>query len=759
MFSFFREFIRDIARRKQVKEALRKSEERYRAIFDTTGTATIIVEEDDTISLANSEFEKLSGYPKHETEGKKKWTEFITKDYLEIMKEYHRLRKTDPASAPRTYETRSIDRQGNTRDIMITVNMIPGTKQCVASFSDITKRKQSARALREQSLFLQRLIDNIPNPIFYKDTAGLYRGCNKAYEKFLGLTKHSIIGKSVFDIFPEDLAGKYHKMDEALFQEHGVQVYESSLLDSGGSRRSVIFNKAAYFNTDGSLDGLVCAAVDISERKRVEEKLQAANQQLMDIIDFLPDATLVIDNNGRVIAWNKAIEEMTGVKKEEMLGRGDYAYAVPFYGEPRPILIDLVLMPQKEIEDKYDYIIRSGNTLITETDVPFTYKGKGAVLWGIATPLLDSDGNVIGAVESIRDVTEHKNTVEALRLSEQRFSNIFNASPSLMFISTLEEGRFIEVNHRFLLVTGYSREEIISRTVSDISFWAKPERSEVIKHLREEGKVNNLECVFRQKSGEVYIGLYSAELISFSGEQYILSVVNDISERKRLEEEMARLERLNLIGEMAAGIGHEIRNPMTTVRGFLQMLGEKQECSNFREYYSLMIEEMDRANSIITEYLSLAKNKAVSKQHQNLNHILNALFPLIQADAMRSDMYVHVGLEDIPDLLLDEKEIRQLILNMVRNGLEAMSPGGRISIRTFVRGDDVVLAVQDQGKGIEKDDLEKLGTPFFTTKDTGTGLGLAVCYSIAARHNAAVRVETGPAGTTFYVGFAINQPY
>jgi signal transduction histidine kinase len=107
----------------------------------------------------------------------------------------------------------------------------------------------------------------------------------------------------------------------------------------------------------------------------------------------------------------------------------------------------------------------------------------------------------------------------------------------------------------------------------------------------------------------------------------------------------------------------------------------------------------------------------------------------------------------IADLILDEKEIRQLILNLVRNGLEAISPGGVIRIRTFSEEDEVVLSVQDNGKGINPDVLEKLGTPFFTTKDTGTGLGLAVCYSIAARHNARIDIETGPEGTTFFVKF------
>lgn len=1016
MFSFLADLIWD-------NEVLRETEERYRTIFDTTGTATLIVAEDKTISLANLEYERISGYSKYETEGKKKWTEFIPKDSLEIMKEYHHLRRIDADSAPRNYETRFINRQGQTIDIILTVNMIPGTKQSVVSFSDITKHKQTERALRSQSLFLQRLIDNIPNPVYYKDVNGIYQGCNKAYAAILGRDKNEIVGKSIYDLTPLDLADGCHRKDEVLLRDQGVQVYESSVLYADGVRHSAIINKAAYYNTDGTMAGLIGVISDIEERKRAEEelrqseallrsiaespqnirtfsldtnyryiffnkayhkmmkniwetdiklgnsvleyitnpddrekaaanfnralsgenfsvieeycneeldcsyweniyspivietgiiigvtvfcsdiserilaerKLLAANQKLQDIIDFLPDATfaidlegrviawnrvieemtgvckedmlgrggyaysvpfygnqrpilidlislensgfeskyeytdrkentihaeaftpcvyigegaiiwgkasplfdsdgnligaiesirditerkraedqlrcvnrklldiieflpdatLVLNKDGKVIAWNKAIEKMTGVKKEEMLGRGDYAYAVPFYGEPRPILIDLLLMPQKEIEEKYDYIIRRGGTLITEANVPFTYKGKGAILWGIATLLLDSGGNVIGAIESIRDITDHKNTVEALRLSEQRFSQIFNHSPSLMFISTVQEGRFVMVNNRFLQVTGYSREEIIGRTVTDISFWARPDRAEMIKLLRENGMVNNLECIFREKSGEANIGLYSAQIMFFGDEQLILSVVNDISERKRLEEEMSRLERLNLIGEMAAGIGHEIRNPMTTIRGFLQMLGEKQECINFRDYYNLMIEELDRANSIISEYLSLAKNKAVSKKHHNLNHILKALHPLIQADAMRTDMYVHMVLEDIPDLLLDEKEVRQLILNMVRNGLEAMTPGGKVTLKTFMEGDKVVLAVQDQGAGIEQDVLKKMGTPFFTTKDSGTGLGLAVCYSIALRQNASIRVETCPTGTTFYVTF------
>ncbi|MCX7780683.1 MAG: ATP-binding protein [Negativicutes bacterium] len=226
---------------------------------------------------------------------------------------------------------------------------------------------------------------------------------------------------------------------------------------------------------------------------------------------------------------------------------------------------------------------------------------------------------------------------------------------------------------------------------------------------------------------------------------------------KRLEQEVAKLDRFNLIGEMAAGIGHEIRNPMTTVRGFLQMLAKADRYAKDREYFAIMIEELDRANAIIGEYLSLAKNKIVDKKPLNLNEVINSLWPLIQADAIMHNKSILLELGEIPKLLLDEREIRQLILNMVRNGLEAMPPGGKLTLSTYREKDNVVLAIADEGKGIEPHILPKLGTPFFTTKENGTGLGLAICYSIAARHRASIRVATSKSGTTFFIQFRADS--
>ncbi|SMC97815.1 ATP-binding protein [Sporomusa malonica] len=250
--------------------------------------------------------------------------------------------------------------------------------------------------------------------------------------------------------------------------------------------------------------------------------------------------------------------------------------------------------------------------------------------------------------------------------------------------------------------------------------------------------------------------LISMQLLNTSGHdlQY-RTIIADTTERKFMEKEISRMDRLHLVGEMAAGIAHEIRNPMTTVRGFLQFFMQKKEFIQYNAQLDLMISELDRANSIITEYLSLARNKPVNQSQQSLNAIIETLLPLMESDALLKGMLIVTELsDDIPDVWLDVQEMRQLLLNFSRNGLEAMLPGGQLTVGTFAENEQVVLFIQDQGIGIPPELQQKLGTPFLTTKENGTGLGLPICYSIAHRHNAKINVKTGNSGTTFMVKFS-----
>jgi PAS domain S-box-containing protein len=286
------EMVDDVTEHFQAQQAITDSEARYRAIFETTGTATMIVEEDMTISMVNAEFEKESGFSKAEIEGKRRWTEFVHSDDLEQMKAFHFQRRIDPESVPRSYEIRFRDRDSRIRNVNMTVSLIPGTKKSVASLMDITVRKQAEERLKES-------------------------------ERFLG-----------------------------------------------------------------------------------------------DVINFLPDATFVIDSDGKVIAWNRAIEDMTKVPASEMIGKGDYEHAIPFYGERRPILIDLALKPDKRYEGTYVSTERGETVLIGEAYMP-ALKGGDVYLHGTASVLRNSAGNTVGAIESIRDITERRRMEEALRRREE----------------------------------------------------------------------------------------------------------------------------------------------------------------------------------------------------------------------------------------------------------------------------------------------------------------------------------------------------
>jgi len=336
--------------------------------------------------------------------------------------------------------------------------------------------------------------------------------------------------------------------------------------------------------------------------------------------------------------------------------------------------------------------------------------------------------------------------------SQILFKKLFLSSPSLIAIQMLEDLKYIDVNESWVRNTGYSHKDMIDAAGNVLMI--VPDLADD-QFLQPDRKYTNLKIKYNTKKGDLRDGLMSTEIIEINGTRCLLKVITDITEKVAMEKEMARLGRLNLIGEMAAGIAHEIRNPLTTIRGFLQMLKKNQTMTV--DKIDIMLEELNRANSIITEYLSLAKNKSSDLRSVELNGIIETLFPLIQAEALLSGHNVNVNYGEIPMLMLDEKEIRQLILNICINGLEAMQMAGNLTISTYRDGADIVLRIEDQGCGIKGENMDKLGTPFFTTKDDGTGLGLAICYSIAARHNATIDVISGRSGTIFLIKFKRNS--
>ncbi len=337
--------------------------------------------------------------------------------------------------------------------------------------------------------------------------------------------------------------------------------------------------------------------------------------------------------------------------------------------------------------------------------------------------------------------------------SRSHYRALIEGAP-IGIIATDKRKRIVLWNKAAEEIFGYNEEQVKGISLKTLIF---TENSiDIFRHQLEKsadnGKPRAVEVEVVDSSGRLFTVEISVARKERQSDTSII-IVKDIRELKRAQEEILQLERLKTVGQMAAGIGHEIRNPMTSVRGFLQLLGTKPQYSSQSELFNLMISELDRANSIITEFLSFAKVKPHETRLMNLNDIIKRIYPLIQAEGFSQGKQTDLKTALLPDIEIDEKEITQLILNIAKNGLEAMDKGGCITIETYTEDNYVILKIMDEGCGIAQENLKNIGIPFFTTKESGTGLGLAISYKIAQSHNAKIDVESNSYGTAFFVRF------
>jgi len=272
---------------------------------------------------------------------------------------------------------------------------------------DITERKDVEKELTRHQGLLSTIIESTSEAIFAKEKDGKYHSINEAGARMLGYSAAEVIGRTDMELLPAETAAEFRKTDEFVMSNDRVYEREESGM-IGGKQCIFLAHKAPWRDSGGKIFGVIGISNDITERKRMEDELRSSRKRLKDIIEFLPDATLAIDNNRRIIIWNKAIEKMTGFQASEMIGKGDNYYAIPFYGYARHSLMDYIFADQNELVKYYSNIVREGDTLIVEVFCNALYNNKGAWVLAKASPLYDQDGNVVGAIESIRDITERK---------------------------------------------------------------------------------------------------------------------------------------------------------------------------------------------------------------------------------------------------------------------------------------------------------------------------------------------------------------
>ncbi|MCK9197363.1 MAG: PAS domain S-box protein, partial [Syntrophales bacterium] len=276
-------------------------------------------------------------------------------------------------------------------------------------------RKNAEEALKLSEEKYRTILESIEEGYYEVDLAGNFTFFNRSLAKMLGYSEEEMMGMNNRQYSEKEIARKVFRAYNEVYRTGVPSKHVNwELIKKDGSKIYVETSVSLMRDMTGNPIGFRGIFLDVTYRKQAERALLETQQRLADIIDFLPDATFVIDIYGKVIAWNRAMEKMTDIKGYDIIGKSDYAYAIPFYGVRRPILIDLALHPDPESEKKYASIQRQGYSVSGESVMP-NMGGGSVFLWGTATALCDPDGRIVGAIESIRDITERRKLEEDIR--------------------------------------------------------------------------------------------------------------------------------------------------------------------------------------------------------------------------------------------------------------------------------------------------------------------------------------------------------
>ncbi|MFZ3057635.1 MAG: PAS domain S-box protein [Minisyncoccales bacterium] len=401
---------------------------------------------------------------------------------------------------------------------------------------DVSKYKDLENMCSVSEVRYRRLFETAKEGIILVNfKTGLILDVNQYLIDLFGFPKQTILGKHLWEA--NFLKGFVSKSKFSIVREKEYVYFKDLSLKKKSGEDIIIEFVANAYRVNGE-KVIQCNIRDVTERKEAEEELRKSQKEMADIINFLPDATLVINKEGRVIVWNRAIEKMTGIPAQKIIGKGNYAYAVPFYGKRRPQLADLVFKKDKEIEKLYPRIHREGESIIAEVFAKNLYNKKGAWVYAKASLLRDQSGNIMGAIESVRDITDRKEAEKELKDSEEKFSKVFQTSPYASVLTRKKDGKIVNVNDMFLLLTGYSRKEALNKTSIAMNLWVDlKDRNSVMGDLSAGRLVKNREYLFRIKKGDILTGLYSAQLVKINSEDYLLSSIADITERKKSEQQ------------------------------------------------------------------------------------------------------------------------------------------------------------------------------------------------------------------------------
>jgi PAS domain S-box-containing protein len=535
-------------------------------------------------------------------------------------------------------------------------------------------------------------------------------------------------------------------------------------------RRDEIGDLAAAFNL---------MAVDlreyIAERKRAEAEVRRSRDYLNAITNSTHDGLVIIEKDFTISFANEAYARQVSMELEKIIGQPCYRVShhrdekcqAPEHECPLNALFETKL-PQVAIHCHFD---KAGNEMWVEVS---------------GSPMLDEQGEVVRAIEVIRDITERRQSEEALRESEERYRTLYQRTPAMLH-SIDRRGRLVSVSDHWLSTLGYEWNEVIGRELTEFMTEesSRYAREVTLPEFFRKGFCRDVSYQFVKKNGEVIDILLSAISERDAEGQVVrsLAILLDVTDRKRAEEELIAAheklqrahetlkeaqvsaiaaEKMAALGRLVTGVAHEVVNPINSIdlvcQYRLRRSGldneEKQDLENIRE-------DLRRVVKIADSLKSFARQSPLEFRMIDINTLLRDILLIIESGVLPEDVLVHTDLaEDLPLVAIDPDQIRQVFFNIISNAWDAMPNGGDLCIRTAVSNNAVEVSIKDTGHGISPENLPRIFDPFFTTKPEGkgTGLGLSVCQGIIESHGGSIWAESEAGqGTTFIIQFPLEQ--
>ena len=467
-------------------------------------------------------------------------------------------------------------------------------------------------------------------------------------------------------------------------------------------------------------------------RKEEFETVTEEKKQLKTLINSMVDFVKFKDGDGRWLEANEAGLKFFQLKGVDFRGKKDSELAkyTEFYHDA---------LIQFEESDEEAWKAREVTRHLEYLRLP---NGETRTFDTIKVPNFNDDGSRHSLVIIGRDITEHLMTEKDLSTTKQQYQSLFENNPDMVYVLDLD-GKVVNVNRQFEKITGYSADEFIGKEIVSI---VTEEFQELVgkslltsilqgKSLTKETKIKKRDGSISDISCTTFPMMLDGEIVG------VIGYGRDVTAIKETEAMLRKAEKLSVAGELAASVAHEIRNPLTSIRGFIQLMKSDATASD-KAFHHIVLDEIDRINDIVSELLLLAKPQELAYEKARVESIMSSVFGLLES---QSNLYgVETKLEvlgALPEIDCEPNQLKQLFINIIKNSIEADSKKVNITMKNTKDG-FIQIRVKDDGCGIEKDRIKRLGEPFYSAKEKGTGLGLTVSYRIVQAHKGKIRYSS-----------------